>query len=159
MIRLATLTTLGILFLAVVGWRQALRVHDFSSLPRGNVLKVHYYSSGCFNQDEYEFTFRRDRDLTVNALENAKSPSKYYGGKTLSKDEVGKLDALLNFYRHVKRGGCTTVDTVTFTEYHGSKVVATESYRDATCSTYDNDSLLTFGELETLIMHANDEAP
>ena len=157
MIRLAALTTLGVLLLPAAGWRQVPRIHSFSTLPRSNTLKVHYHSSGCFSQDDYEFTFRRDRGLSVNAVEDPRSKQSYQGGKILSKEDITKLDASLEFYRHVKGGGCTTVDTITFTEYHGSQVVATESYKDATCSTYDNEKILTFNELETLISQANDQ--
>ncbi len=147
MIRLAATATVGVFLLAVAGWRQPAKVHDFSTLPQGNVLKVHYHSSGCFHQTDYEFTFRRSDGLFVDAVKDPRATPTFFAVKSLSADDIIRLDAMLHFYRQVKGDGCTTVDTVSFAEYQGSKVVATESYKDATCSAGDNPSLLTFSQL------------
>ena len=147
--RCAAALCAGACALAFAGWKGDARVHSFSELPRGNVLQIHFHSSGCFNQDDYDFTFRRMGEASVDLVEkdDERAP-RSFPRLSLTADDLKKLDATLKYYRAVKGGACTTLDTVKITELHGSRILAIESYQDRTCSNWDEDkNLLTFNEL------------
>jgi len=142
----AAALVLGVSMLGVSGWRQQpTRIHKFSELPRGNLLRIDVQTSGCFEQNANYFIFH-SRPAPI--LEIAGLPT-----QTLSETDVKGLDKLLEFYRHVKNGSCTSTDTISLEEYSGDTLVAKETYVDSTCKTLDDNKMFS---LRTLIDRARD---
>src|SRR5689334_23958175 len=138
--KIAAALTLGVCFLGASGWQQGqAHVHNFSDLPHDHVLKIEMLSTGCFGGDANFFTFR---NLGTSTIEISGKPT-----LTLNADDVKELDKLLEFYRHVKKGACTSVDTVTFEEYRGKTLIAKETYIDGTCSTMDTKDMISLWAL------------
>jgi hypothetical protein len=78
------------------------------------------------------FTFEGGHALTVYQTDaGIKS-----GLLSLSEEDTRRLDDSLRFYRDERRdrGHCTTVDRVSFAQYHGGRRVASESFEDASCT-------------------------
>ena len=125
---------------------------SFQQLPPGDTLHVTFTSGGCFHFYTYQFDFQRAATTTakVTRVEQRWNETKKQrevsqriplGTATLTDAEVAGLDRLLAFYRSKRAGGCTTVDEITLIQTNGSTTKATESYRDATCATYEMKNL------------------
>lgn len=115
--------------------RQA-RVASFLDLPKGDLLVIHYRSSGCFHTTQATLEYRSGPKPVVRV--------KGEGRKVIrpTREEIRRLDSLLNFYRGPRSSNCTTVDTVTFSQIHDGKTVATETFTDGSCSSYDRKDIL-----------------
>lgn len=121
------------------------KVSNFSSLAKGDELEMTFTTSGCFHFETYELEFRRSSDLTVSIFQSERvwsAARKAFistnrvslGDLTLTETDVEGLDRLLQFYRSSPRNGCTTVDTISISQRHDGKVVATEEFTDGSCS-------------------------
>lgn len=131
------------LALSVPGGARQTRVADFSHLPQGDVLVIHYHSSGCFHTTEATLEYRSFPKPVIVVRGK--------GRKVLrpTQEEIRGLDALLRFYRSPRSSGCTTIDTVMFNQVHDGITVATETFTDASCSSFDQKGVLRIPELLT----------
>jgi hypothetical protein len=160
MVKIAATLLFGICGLGLMGWKHEARVHTFSELPSGNVLQIHFHSSGCFNQNDYDFTFRSGAQPTIDLVDSRNGGKLTFPRLTLTGEDVRMLDSTLEYYRAVKGGSCTTLDTVRITEVRGKQVMGTETYEDRTCSVWGKKAdLLTFQELQSRIKGAKAESP
>ena len=134
-------------------------VAAFSDLPKGDELEMTFDTCGCFHSATFELKFRRSARLTVSVVEVERVWSrdlKTFGstnrvslGKlTLRKSDVDGLDQLLRFYRARTLAESTTVDTISISQRHDGKVVATEQFIDRSCS-YERKDLTRIMELVT----------
>ena len=131
---------------------------SFRQFPAGDSIHVKFTSSGCFHYYTYEFDFHRAVRVTatiarVGPREGERGNQREEGERTiigkvaLSQDEIAGLDRLLAFYRWRHGGGCTTVDKIVVTQMSGGKAIASESFTDASCATYEAAKLTTFPRL------------
>ena len=95
-----------------------------------------YTSRGCFHDRTFDFDFERQTSGITCSVSGR--------SVTLSTDEVGGLDKLLQYYRSAPKGGCTTQDIITVTVFRTDHVVARESYVDGTCATEDMEDVTRF---------------
>lgn len=125
---------------------------SFRQLAADETIHVTFTSNGCFHSETFEFDFLQGPTVTakVSHLDRSSKETKQartgakpvlLGTVELSKAEVAGLDRLLTFYRSKQLGGCTTVDRITVTQKRGETVIATESYTDGTCATYEMKDL------------------
>ena len=125
---------------------------SFQQLPAGDSIHVTFTTSGCFHYETYEFDFQRAATLAakVTQVEYSRNEAKKrkekvkrtsLGTVTLTDAEIAGLDRLFRFYRSNNDDGCTTVDRITATQTSGKAVKATESFTDASCSTYNMKNL------------------
>lgn len=138
----------------------------FQALPAGGEIRITLMSTGCFHNSHHEFTFvrqgpeeqgrlqvsviSRERPWNEKRQEYEKLRNVPLGTLSLTAEEETKLDALLNFYRHLRQGGCTTQDrleVVQVTAGAKGKVRAVEAFKDDSCGTYDRKDLLTLTSL------------
>lgn len=70
-------------------------------------------------------------------------------GKELTVKELVGLDTLLAFYRTNTVGGCTTRDEITISQIRGGKIIATEQFKDASCSADRVKDVLTIDALSS----------
>ena len=118
------------------------RIPSFSALPAGDTLQIDFKSDGCFHQDHFSFTYGRSPQPTMNVVEfrttwvndkPAGEDSKYLGSLALTPSDLKQLDRLMDYYRKPHGDGCTTVETITIKHVHGGRVVAEETFKDASC--------------------------
>lgn len=132
-------------------------VATFSSLPKDDELHVTFTSRGCWQDASYQLTFRRSIETAVSVVQfkRERSPdlkvftstnSIDLGDLSLTKTDVEGLDRLLEFYRSSPPKGCTTIETISMSQYHAGKLVATEQFIDGSCS-YDRKDLTRFTAL------------
>jgi hypothetical protein len=149
---------LAVFCCSVLSAEPPARVDAFSRLKQGDTLTVRYHTSGCFHEATHELTFRQASELSVSIVQLPRDAARPgvvttqtnrvdLGTLILSKSDVAGLDRLMDFYRSKHRGGCTTVDDVTFTQQREGKIVATEQIKDGTCQTYEMKRLTRFPEL------------
>jgi hypothetical protein len=62
----------------------------------------------------------------------------------LTAAEIEGLDKLLAQYRSLTPGFCTTTHTIGMVQRRGGKVIANESFFDASCSTFASNGMTTF---------------
>jgi hypothetical protein len=111
-------------------------VATLENLPKGDQLEVSFNSSGCFHHRTYNLTFHRATETTVSISDVRRR--KELGQLPLSKSDVDGFDRLVRFYKSiVAPGNCTTGDSITISQRHEGKIIATEKYSDDTCSTYN----------------------
>lgn len=138
----------------------------FQALPAGGEIRITLMSTGCFHSSHHEFAFVRqgpekqgrlqvsvisqERPWNEKRQEFEKPRNVPLGTLTLTAEEETKLDALLNFYRHLQQGGCTTQDrleVVQVTAGAKGQVRRVEAFKDDSCSTYERKDLLTLTSL------------
>lgn len=125
--------------------RTADEVAALADLPKGDQLEISFASDGCRHSRAYNLTFRRATETTV-FITNAKKQAES-GQLTLSKDDVDGLDRLVRFYRSRSPGNCTTSDSITISQRHEGKIVATEEYTDDSCATHTMTGVTTIPAL------------
>jgi hypothetical protein len=134
------------------------KVGVFSDLQAGEEMKVDFNSTGCFHQQTYKLSFRRQSEVVVSAttFEFVRSEDSSVitatnetalGQVTLSGTDLTGLDKLLRFYRSGRSGGCTTSDRIIVCRLRDGKIVATEHFKDDSCATYEMKELLTMPSL------------
>lgn len=118
-------------------------------------MVVEFSSHGCFHSSQNVFVFTTGK-VSIYSLETQEAKDgdekleakkNHVGDVQLTDDEIKKLDALFKFYAKKPRGGCTTVDQIAVSVQKEGKVLKTYEFTDGSCSTYDDESLLTLGEL------------
>ena len=124
----------------------------FQELAAGDTIYVTFRSSGCFGESAYEFTFEANSftvkvtDFEHHWIESEKRVQDVtrisQGTGTLSAAEIAGLDRLFMFYRFKQPGGCTTVNVISATQKRGDTVLASESFTDESCATYDMPNLM-----------------
>ena len=111
---------------------------SLAQLAPGDRLHVAYHSRGCFHNRKYDIDF--ERGISVRARSAARVV-------TLSAGEIAGLDKLIAFYSSRPRGGCTTEDDITITQFRNGKRVSSEHYVDGSCSTYEMKNITRFYEI------------
>ena len=148
MLKLAGSLALGVCILGLAGWRQRSAIDNFADIRRGDVLKIHYHSSGCFHQDDYTFLFRPNNPSTIDVVHEPGTPqAKSFARVNLTHEDLRQLDNLMHFYRAKKKGGCTTVDTISFEQLRGKTTIASEKIIDDTCQVDEAKDALNFRQL------------
>jgi hypothetical protein len=109
-----------------------------SQLQPGDRIHVAYHSRGCFHDRNYDIDFQRGDSVTARSAGHS---------VTLSAREVAGLDKLFQFYRSKPRGGCTTEDDITISQFHGAEVLSSERYIDGSCATYQMKNVTRFYEI------------
>lgn len=109
-----------------------------SQLQPKERLHVAYQSRGCFHDRKYEIDFERGTSVTTRSAGHT---------VTLSAREVAGLDNLFAFYRSRPRGGCTTQDDVTITQFRKGRKVSSEHYVDGSCAADQIKDITTFYQI------------
>lgn len=142
-----TLGVLGAACVGFVGQGNAKNVASFAKMQAGQIVEVDFHSSGCFRSEHLSFRFRNENGLRVE-VSNFKFDPKTrdevlepLGSLRLSKSDSIALDGLLKFYRTKPEGHCTSVDSGQIRLMQGGKEVASEAFRDATCSASNSEML------------------
>ena len=123
----------------------------FQALSAGDTIYVTFRSSGCFGESDYEFTFHA-KAFTVKVTQfwaHLVGPEKRLqqekrvslGTGSLYDAEIAGLDRLFMFYRLKQSGRCTTVNVISATQKRGDALIASESFTDESCGTYDQPNL------------------
>lgn len=134
------------------------RVAGFAALPGADSLKIRYATMGCFHSATYELAFTAGATPRASAtrllLEWSEKDGVYVekgreavGEMALTAEDLRQLDALLAFYRAKPDGGCTTVEEIRVEQLRGGKLVAQESFTDASCSVHERKGVLSLGAL------------
>lgn len=116
------------------------RVASLSRLPEGDLLVVHYESSGCFHSEGWRFLLRGGSTPSFAFKEvgsrwrGPDSSLEYPTPTPLTKQQVGQIDGELEFWRSKHDGGCTTTDTIDVAQLRAGAVLAREHFVDSTCS-------------------------
>jgi hypothetical protein len=128
----------------------------FSRLGPGEVLRVHFKSSGCFHNDAYDLVFWKGPRLTVRvsgveygvirSLARDRFP-RSLGTLALSDSEAAGLDSLLGFYRSRPGGGCTTADRVEVVYLRDGATAASETFVDGSCAIQARKGVVSFRQL------------
>lgn len=126
------------------------------SLEGDQTLAVRFTSVGCFHGFTDIIILTKGEasiySIETNWSEEKKEPievgRKHLGTVKLTDEDVSKLDALFTFYASKPLGGCTTSEQINVSLMDGDEVLKTYEFVDATCSTYDMESVLTFGALK-----------
>jgi len=147
----------GIAFTCCVSSIHAAPVTAFSALRPGDQLEAVYNTTGCFHNLEYELLFKRATALhvTIVNVDRTRSDDQrtfitnrvMLGSLELTNDDIQGLDRLLAFYRSGPPSCCTTVDTITMSQRHEGKVVATAKFTDGSCSVFRRKNITSFGAL------------
>jgi hypothetical protein len=66
---------------------------------------------------------------------------------TLSPKEALGLDKLFQFYRSRPRGGCTTQDDISISQFRGAQKISSEHYVDGSCATYQMKDVTYFYDI------------
>lgn len=69
------------------------------------------------------------------------------GTTELGDKDAMRLDRLLETYRLPLSGGCTTVDHIDIIQKRGTKILARESFVDASCAIRHREDLMTLWQL------------
>lgn len=143
-------------------WGQgAEKVAKFASLGKSEELVLTFTTTGCFHFASYQLTVRRDAkaaDLIGVKIVQTKQMNAPGGGPEskepvelgelkLTKADLEGLDNLIDFYRSGPKNTCTTVDEITISYRHEGKEVATEKFKDGSCSTHDKKELTRIADL------------
>jgi len=126
-----------------------------TALAPGDELRMSVDSHGCFHHFRYTLTLRPDESgatLQLDSDEANLAPGYRLTLRQthLDKSNLIRLERLLMFYRSNTRSGCTTVDSIAITSMERG-VVRHESYVDASCATYDDDTLSSISGLLTVV--------
>ncbi len=131
--------------------QEKLAAPKVSGLKTGEIITVLFESSGCFHNTVTMFEFSMQTVCVSECTYVDAKPiktKKVFGPLTLTDTDVAKLDLLFEFYAAEPRGGCTTVDKITYTKKKGAVVQSTRLFVDASCSLYEQrDTYLTFAML------------
>jgi hypothetical protein len=109
-----------------------------SKLQPGERIHVAYHSRGCFHDRKYDIDFQRGDSVTARCLGHTAA---------LFASEVAGLDKLFQFYRSKPRGGCTTQDDITISQFRGSEKLSSEHYIDGSCATHQMKDVTQFYEI------------
>ena len=109
-----------------------------SQLQPGDRLHVSYHSRGCFHDRKYEIDFERATSVTARSSDRT---------VTLSAHEVAGLDKLFQFYGSRPRGGCTTQDDISISQFRAGQKISSEHYVDGSCATYQMKNVTRFYEV------------
>src|SRR5262245_35816624 len=111
---------------------------SLSQLQPGERLHVSYHSRGCFHDRKYEIDFERGASLTARSA-----------GRTisLSPEEVAGLDKLFQFYSSWPRGGCTTKDDISISQFRSGHKISSEHYVDGSCATHQMKDVTQFYDI------------
>lgn len=149
---------------------QNSKTHDcmLSGLDRNQELAVRFESNGCFHHSLYDLHFTIEPEsLKVTGFDLSpyydtpskkiiEHPQRPLVPLVLSHRDIIKLDRLFEFYRTTHQQGCTTVDSISIEKRTGAKTVATESFTDGSCATYERSDLLT---IPALVMRMEPKKP
>jgi hypothetical protein len=131
-----------LLFVLAATWSFHARAVDgvaaLTDLPEGDQLEISFFSRGCFHFHAYDLTFRRAIETTVSITQVKNVENRVELGQfTLSKAEVDDLDKLVRLHRSSSPGPCasTTWESITISQRHEGKIVATEKYANSSCGT------------------------
>ena len=116
---------------------------SFEAIRSGEKIAVQFESRGCFHQTQFKLWFEGSSSGVVNLKADptnrvSKDPIQ------LSSSDLKSLNLLLAIYRNVRKGGCTTVDTITVTKFVSGKPVAEEKFIDETCDLGSRVQISTF---------------
>lgn len=134
----------------------ATEAPKISSLSASEEVQVEYSSRGCFHHFAYFFEFK-DKSVTIYELKQTWSEEKQkfislgkkkLGTLQLSDEDVIGLDQLFRFYSTNAKSGCTTVDHIIAKHLQGGKIISSSEYYDGSCSTSDEEKLLTLSALK-----------
>jgi len=129
----------GAILLSLCGSVAAFaRSPSLAQLAPGERLHVAYHSRGCFHDRQYDIDFERGASVTARAFGRT---------VTLSPREIAGLDRLFEFYRSRPRGGCTTEDKITISQFCGGREISSERYVDGSCATYQMKNVTRFYEI------------
>jgi hypothetical protein len=111
---------------------------SLSQLQPGERLHVSYHSRGCFHDRKYEIDFERAKAVTAHSA-----------GRTilLSRKEIAGLDKLFQFYSSGPRGGCTTQDNISISQFRGSEKISAKHYVDGSCATHQMKDVTEFYDI------------
>ena len=114
------------------------RSPSLAQLAPGERIHVAYHSRGCFHDRMYDIDFERGASVTARA-----------SGRTiaLSPREIAGLDRLFEFYRSRPRGGCTTQDKITISQFRAGSEISSERYVDGSCATSEMKDVTRFYEI------------
>src|SRR3954463_11952725 len=121
------------------------KVATFTSLPKGDELRITFASSGCFHYFSYDLKFSYSPEPNLRVAWNHRILSAdrkafistnlvSVGRLTLTKSDLNGLDRLISFYRSGPQRECTTVDTISISQIHAGKTMPTEQFTDGSCS-------------------------
>ncbi len=116
----------------------------FSRLLEGQRIEVGYRSSGCFRSVNKQFVFESGKVQVYDVEFDPQSRMEKrvdVGSVTLDRNDVIALDGLLRFYRTNPEGYCTTTDTIYIEFKQGERTLATEAFKDATCTPSSSEML------------------
>ncbi len=130
-------------------------IATFSSLPTSDSLEIRFTSRGCFHFYTYDFVFRHASVSVASVTQQWSKKKQQYietsremlGQVQLTDADIKRLDELLRFYRSQRDNGCTTVDTITFSQLRDGKTIATEQFVDGSCSIDTTNSFATLPEI------------
>jgi hypothetical protein len=126
-------------FLSLCGSVAAFaRSPSVAQLAPGDRIHVAYHSRGCFHDRKYEIDFERGASVAARSAGRS---------VTLSPRETAGLDKLFEFYRSRPRGGCTTEDKITISQFRAGKEISSERYVDGSCATYQMKDVTRFYEI------------
>jgi hypothetical protein len=113
-------------------------VPSLSQLQPGERVHMSYHSRGCFHDRNYEIDFERTTAVIARSSDRSVS---------LSPKEVAGLDKLFQFYSSRPRGGCTTQDDISISQFRGGQKVSSEHYIDGSCATHQMKDVTYFYDI------------
>jgi hypothetical protein len=135
--------TVAVALLSLCGSAAALAGSpSLSRLHAGERLHVAYHSRGCFHDRKYDIDFERGTSVTARSAGHS---------VTLSAAEIAGLDKLIAFYSSRPRGGCTTQDDITITQFRDGRKISSDHYVDGSCSTHQMKNTTTFYEVAKML--------
>ena len=134
--------------LAFNGHAPAPNEYSILNLRPHQSLVIRYESVGCFHHFVYRFEFTENHVIIYDLGFGEPGHRKKKIGKFVLNDEdLIKLDRLFAYYAEIPEGGCTTIDTIKFTERDGSRRLRSTTYVDASCTTTDRPGMLSLSRL------------
>ena len=122
-------------------------VPRFSSLQKGDRMKLVLESSGCFHGFSFEFIFSRSNQLSVAVtklvpdwsleLKKVVTNRVQEGTLILSQSDEMNLDNLLTMLRQAEPCFSTTKELITASQTRQERIVATETFTNSACLDLD----------------------
>jgi hypothetical protein len=141
------------LAIAFNGHAPAPKEYSLLNLRANQSLSIRYESVGCFHHFTYRFEFSEDHVVLYDlGLGKAGENPEKLGPFKLKDDDLIKLDRLFVFYAEEPAEGCTTVDTIKFTEREGTRTLRSTTYVDASCGTSRRKGILSLHDLATRLL-------
>ena len=111
-------------------------------------LVIRYVSVGCFHHFIYRCELTENHVIIYDLGVGEPGPRKKKIGKFLPNGwHLIKIVRLFAYYGGKPDGGCTTIDTIKFTERDGSRRLRSTTYVDASCTTTDRPGMLSLSRL------------